>query len=128
MKKRGRPTRLNAQLIRQICGLLSDGISITTTCDAIGVTESKYFAWLKKGEEGEQPYAKFREEATCARANEKIALVRQILADKDSRAKAWYLKRCWPSEFGRTAERPMPKEPESQRESPLRQLNLSLPS
>jgi hypothetical protein len=48
---------------------------------------------MKKGEQGEQPYAKFREQATRARANGKIALVRQILADKDWHAKAWYLER-----------------------------------
>jgi hypothetical protein len=71
MKKRGRPTKLNAELTRKICELLRDGISITATCDALGVSESKYFEWLKKGEGGEQPYAKFREESTCARAHGK---------------------------------------------------------
>ena len=49
MKKRGRPTKLNAELTRKICELLRDGISITATCDALGVSESKYFEWLKKG-------------------------------------------------------------------------------
>jgi hypothetical protein len=111
MKKRGRPTKLNEALTNQICQLLSEGISITATCDALGVTESKYFEWMKKGEQDEQPYSKFREQATRARANGKIVLVRQILADKDWRAKAWYLERCWPNEFGRTAERPLPPRP-----------------
>jgi hypothetical protein len=103
MKQRGRPTRLNAELMRQICALLSEGISITATCDALGVTESRYFDWIKKDQ-------KFREQATRARARGKIALVRQILADKDWRAKAWYLERCWPNEFGRTADRQLPVE------------------
>ena len=73
---------------------------------------------MKKGEQGEQPYAKFREQATRARANGKIVLVRQILADKDWWAKAWYLERCWPNEFGRSAERPLPTvEPEPKKVS-----------
>jgi len=28
-------------------------------------------------------------------------------------ARAWYLKRCWPREFGKTVERPLPGEPET---------------
>jgi hypothetical protein len=106
--KRGRPTRLDSELTRKICGLLSEGISIAATCDALGVSESRYFEWLQKGEKGEKPYAKFREQTTRARANGKIALVRQILADKDWRGKSWYLERCWPDEFGK--ERPRPPE------------------
>ena len=118
--KRGRPTKLNAELTRQICELLSEGISITAVCDALGLTESRFYDWQKQNED-------FREQLTRARATGKIALVRQILTDKDWRAKAWYLERCWPSEFGRTAERPLPKEPESEREGPLWQLAFSLP-
>src|SRR5947208_2534381 len=121
MQKHGRPTKLNAELTRKICGLLSEGVSITATCDALGLPESRFYDWQKQNED-------FREELTRARANGKIALVRQILADKDWRAKAWYLERCWPSEFGRTAERPMPKEPESEREGPLWELSFSLPN
>jgi hypothetical protein len=95
--KRGRPTKLNEALTKQICQLLSEGISITATCDALGVTESRCFDWMKKGDQDEQPYAKFREQATRARANGKIALVRRILADKDWRALSWYLSVCWPN-------------------------------
>jgi hypothetical protein len=95
--KRGRPTRLDSELTRKVCGLLSEGISIAASCDALGLAESNYHRWMAEN-------AKFREQATRARANGKIALVRQILADKDWRAKAWYLERCWPDEFGK--ERP----------------------
>jgi hypothetical protein len=87
MKKRGRPTRLDSELTRKICGLLSEGISITAACDALGIAESTYHRWMGDN-------AKFREQATRARANGKIALVRQILADKDWRGKSWYLERC----------------------------------
>ena len=127
MKKRGRPTRLNAELTRQFCALLSDGISITATCDALGVSQSKYFDWLKKGEECEQPYAEFREKATRARANGKIALVRQILADKDWRAKAWYLERCWSDEFARTVERPLPRRPPESLPDLSKSIKLQFP-
>jgi hypothetical protein len=65
------------------------------------------------------PSEEFREQVARARANEKIALVRQILADKDWRAKAWYLERCWPAEFGRVADRPIPKAPPETERSPV---------
>jgi hypothetical protein len=117
--KRGRPTRLNAELTTQICRLLGEGISITAACDALGIAESRYFEWREKDEQ-------FREQATRARANGKIALVRQVMADKDWRAKAWYLERCWPNEFGKVQERPLPPlKPE--RQGPRVCFILSLP-
>jgi len=111
MKKRGRPTRLNSELTRQICQLLSEGITVAATCDALGVAESRYFEWLKQEE--------FQEQATRARAKGKIELVRQILADKDWRAKAWYLERCWPREFARSVDRPLPVDEDKQKMTPF---------
>ena len=103
MKRRGRPTKLNAELTRQICELLSEGISIGAVCDALGINQDTYFSWIKKD-------AEFSEQTARARANGKIALVRRVLADKDWRAISWYLSVCWPNEFARTVERPLPKE------------------
>lgn len=90
---------------------------MTATCAALEVSESKFHEWIKKGEQGEEPYAEFRQRTLCARAWGKIAIVRRILADRDRRAPAWYLGRCHPSEYGRTAERPLPPEPEMKRVS-----------
>jgi hypothetical protein len=119
MKKRGRPTKLNAELTQKICGLLSEGISITATCDALGITESRFYNWQKQNED-------FREELTRARAKGKIALVRRIVDDKDWRALSWYLSVCWPNEFGRTVERKLPKEPESEAQGPSVEFSVSL--
>jgi len=119
MKKRGRPTRLNGKLTLQICQLLRDGISITAACDALGINQDTYFSWINKD-------AEFSEKATRARANGKIALVKRILADKDWRALSWYLSVCWPNEFARSVERPLPKEPESQPQKPLIEYSFKL--
>ena len=127
MKKRGRPNRIDAALIRKFCALFGKGFGITTVCAALDVSESKFHEWIKEGEQGEQPYAEFRQRTLCARAWGKIEHLRHIFGSKDWRGRAWYLERTHPLEFGRTAEHPMPKEPESEREGPLWALSLSLP-
>jgi hypothetical protein len=50
--------------------------------------------------------------------------VRRILSDKDWRALAWYLERCWPNEFGRSVDRPLPLPEKSQ---PVPDLSGSFP-
>jgi hypothetical protein len=90
---------------------LSDCCTIRTACEATNISQTSFFEWIRRGEAGERPFAQFAQAVTRARANGKIALVRQILADKDWRAKAWYLERCWADEFGRTVERPLPPRP-----------------
>ena len=111
MKKRGRPTKLNTELIRQSCDLFREGFGITTVCAALHVSESKFHEWMSKGEQGEQPYAEFRQRTLCARAWGKIEHLRRIFASKDWRGRAWYLERTHPLEFGRTVERPLPPRP-----------------
>ena len=58
----------------------------------------------------EEPYAKFVELVQHARARGRVALIESIITDKDWRAKAWYLERIWPEEFGPLAHRVIVKE------------------
>jgi hypothetical protein len=114
MKKRGRPSRIDAKLTRQFCDLFREGFGVTTVCAALEVSESKFHEWVRKGEQGDQPYSEFRQRTLCARAWGKIEHLRHIFANRDWRSRAWYLERTAPSEFGKVAERqlPQPAEPE----------------
>jgi hypothetical protein len=104
----GRPTRLDQELKDNICGLLTLGVSVASVCDALNVSESRYYTWQKTN-------VIFREETKRARVVGKIKLVREIAADRDWRAKSWLLSVIWPNEFGKTADRPLegvPDDPE----------------
>jgi hypothetical protein len=105
----GRPTRLDQDLKDNICSLLTLGVSVASVCDALNLSESRYYEWQKKN-------AIFREETARAKVIGKIKLVREIAADRDWRAKSWLLSVIWPNEFGKTADRPLEGvEPEDKR-------------
>ena len=84
--------------------------TIKNACVVAGISESAFYQWLAKGMSGEEPYAKFVELVGHARARGRVALVESIITDKDWRAKAWYLERIWPEEFGPVANRFLVKE------------------
>ena len=125
MRKRGRPTRIDADLTRKLCDLFREGLGITTVCAALEVSESKFHEWMKKGEQGEKPYSEFRQRTLCARAWGKIAHLRAIFANKDWRGHAWYLERTFPLEFGRCAERDLPADLEKKKISVAVILNTN---
>src|SRR5882724_6074296 len=105
MKKRGRgrPTKLTPELVEELLRYIRMGVTIKTACDAAGINDATYRRWVVGSKD-------FCTEATRARSKGKIAILSQILADKDWRAKAWYLERCYPAEFARTEDRRLPEE------------------
>jgi transposase len=108
MKKRkhvGRKTRCTSQLQKQFCDALAKAHTIKNACVVAGISESAFYQWLAKGMSGEEPYAKFVELVQYARARGLATLVESIITDKDWRAKAWYLERTWPEDFGPVAHR-----------------------
>jgi hypothetical protein len=119
-KTRGRKSLLNAQLQRKICRLLVAGHTIATVCEAVGIAERTYYEWREK-------YPQFSQAATRAIGQSKIFLVEKLRQSDDWRAQAFLLERRWPHEFGRSDARPLPKEPESERQGPLVSLILSMP-
>src|SRR5215472_1700719 len=101
MKTRGRRPLLNAKLQKQICKLLSQGHTIATVCEAVGIAERTYFDWCEK-------HLHFSQATTCAIGKSKIVLVDKLRLADDWRAAAFLLERRWPSEYGRVAERELP--------------------
>ena len=102
--KRGRRTLLTPQLQRKICKLL-EGHSIATVCQAVGIGERTYFEWCER-------HPHFAQAATRAIGRSKMVLTDKLRASDDWRAQAFLLERRWPNEFGRTAERPLPNDPD----------------
>jgi hypothetical protein len=111
MKRRGRRTKLDVKLQRQICGYLSDCCTIRTACEATGISESSFYLWVEKGEEGRSPYKEFSEAITRARGRAKARIVHSLLDEKDWRARLELLARVFPDEYGRREPVPPPPAP-----------------
>jgi hypothetical protein len=111
-KPKGRPSRFTEDLTKQIVNLLGGGISIRATCAALGIAERTFFDHCSRD-------AAFLAEIQRARAMGKIRLIREIITDRDWRAKSWYLSVTYPREFGRVAERQLPEEPPPKKEIPF---------
>jgi hypothetical protein len=103
--KVGRKTLCTPQLQKRFCDALAKSHTIKNACVVAGISESTFYQWLARGAIGEEPYAKFVELVQSARARGLVALVESIITDKDWRAKAWYLERVWPEDFGPVAHR-----------------------
>jgi hypothetical protein len=119
MKTRGRRTLLKPKLQKQICKLLAQGHTIATVCEAVGIAERTYYDWREK-------HLHFSQAATCAIGQSKVFLVEKLRRADDWRAQAFLLERRWPNEFGRTVERTLPKEPESEAQGPSIEFSVLL--
>ncbi len=107
MKKQTRGLKavldLRPELTEAIVSLLSEGLSIRSSCYLCGVSERAYHEWTARGQAGEEPYAAFFDAATRARVAWKARLISRIEASAaggDWRPAAWLLERQFPAEFG----------------------------
>ncbi len=104
-QKRGPKAALavRPELTEAIVTLLSEGLSIKSSCNLCGVSERAYHEWTARGQAGEEPYAGFFDAATRARDGWKARLISRIEASAaggDWRPSAWLLERQFPAEFG----------------------------
>jgi hypothetical protein len=58
-RKAGRPTILTGELTRKICGLIEAANSIAVTCGLVGVSQSAFFEWQRRGDAGEEAFVQF---------------------------------------------------------------------
>jgi hypothetical protein len=111
--KRGRRTKLTPTLQRQLCKIIAMPCTIRTACESCSVSETAFFAWVRRGEKGEKPYAQFVQRLMRARGQGKTKILRSIWDSGDVRVKLEALARIYPDEFGRVDVRPLPQpEPE----------------
>lgn len=106
----GRKTLLTPDVRAQIISALASGAFKKHAANAAGVTERTLNNWLRRGEEGEEPYASFVAEVDTAIARDALrnqAVISQAAVGKaagDWKAAAWNLERKFPRLYGRAAE------------------------
>ncbi len=101
-----RPTVLTDELSLEIAGHLINGNSIADAAALAGIGESTYHEWVKRGEDGESPFAEFAELTRAARADARTRLVKTVVdaGQVDVKAAQWLLERMDRKNWGRTVD------------------------
>ena len=99
----GRKTKLTPELQEEITKRIKAGNYIQVACEAIGISHTTYFNWIKKGEEGKSPYVEFLKAIKKAEAEAHVNCVAIIAshATEQWQAAAWLLERKYPDKWGR---------------------------
>lgn len=101
----GRHTLCTPERTAIICEALEGGAYLATAAALAGLHPDTVYKWLKRGAEGEEPYATFASAVESAQATgEKrlLDLIRAAAAEpKHWQAAAWMLERKFPDRYGR---------------------------
>jgi hypothetical protein len=118
MTERGRPTKLNYELIDQIAELIREGNYIETASAVVGIDKNSLYRWLKrgareqerlfknpklKGKVEEKIYVEFSyavKEAMAQSEADDLANIKKA-SREDWKASAWRLERRFPNRWGR---------------------------
>lgn len=98
------------ELTEQIAKLVREGNYLTTAAQVHGVAAATVSDWMRRGGEGEEPYAAFAEAIACARAEaeaDMVSFIRNPPTDDRgradptvNRAMQWLLERTRRERFG----------------------------
>jgi len=99
----GRKTKLTPELQEEIVKRIRAGNYIRVACQAVGISHTSYFDWLKKGEEGISPYAEFLDAVQKAESEAHVNYVAIVASHAPTQwqAAAWWLERRFPQLWGR---------------------------
>ena len=99
----GRKTKLTKELTDEIVKRIRAGNYIKVACEAVGISQTAYFDWLNKGEQGIEPYAEFLGAIKKAESEAHTHFVAVIAAQAPSQwqAAAWWLERKYPGQWGK---------------------------
>lgn len=102
----GRPTKLTPQLETDILKYIRMGTPIKWACLAVGITESTFHKWIKRGEkEGKGKYFAFIQSANTAKAQmilRNVTFLQKAMQEqKNPSLILEYLARVAPEDFGR---------------------------
>jgi hypothetical protein len=103
----GRPPKLTAEMIEQICDLLNEGSTIARSAMLTGISESTIYRWLAMGKsEGADPiYVELVTRVGEAIESSEFELLQRMriagLKPDHWRATAWMLERRFPEKYGK---------------------------
>ena len=99
----GRPTKCNPKTIARIAKVLALGGTINSACRAGGIDTATYYSWLRRGEEGEDPFVGFLsavKESQAVAEHKALSIINEAMLDH-WQAAAWLLERRYPDDYGR---------------------------
>tara|TARA_R110000823_G_scaffold18273_4_gene57203 strand:+ start:1205 stop:1678 length:474 start_codon:yes stop_codon:yes gene_type:complete len=100
----GNKTRLTKELGKIICDLVSRGNYPSSACEQVGVPNSTFFGWIKRGEAtNEEPYYSFAKALRMAESISESNAISEIVESQDWRARAWYLERRFQDRWSQKA-------------------------
>ncbi len=105
--RRGRKrSKLSEELIEEVCQIVREGNYVQTAIKALGIKQSTFYYWLKKGREGKNKLCKKLVEKldeAMAEAERACVLVLRAAAisERDWKAALAWLERRFPERWGR---------------------------
>jgi len=78
MKKRGRKPKLTDETQATIVAYVEQGNTDVDACVAAGISQSTFYSWLQRGEEGDPLYSEFLDAITRARVAAKTKAVATV--------------------------------------------------
>ena len=106
-KPRGRPFKLNAELVDRVAASIELGMTWARAAEASGVGLSTLHEWRARGEAGEALFVDLVERLKKAEANGIARALESIRSASEGgawQASAWILERRYPADYGRRSE------------------------
>ena len=98
-----RPTKLTPEVQRTLTFALGEGASVEHACDYAGIHKDTFYAWLKRGEDGDDAFSDFSDAVTRARGQgivTDLCAISDAVRAHDWHAAAWRLQHRYPAEYG----------------------------
>ena len=73
-----RRAKLSDKTQAALIKLIETGVTVADACSEVGIAESTYYNWIKRGEAGEEPFLQFLEALTRARSSARVAAIKAL--------------------------------------------------
>ncbi len=70
-----RPTKLSDKTQKQLVNLIETGVPITDACSFVGIANSTYYDWVRRGIDGDPAYSEFSDAVSRAREAAKVTAI-----------------------------------------------------